>query len=854
MSDWLLRTSLRLVPRHWRESLRIDLEEEARTTGRSCSWCAWQVLLASLRLRTGLGSDAVLTDLRYALRSLGRSRGFALGAIVTFAVGIGVNVAVFSAVDRVLFRSLPFPASNELILLRECSTRTGHCAGSFPAAVAYEGGRRLNTVGDMAVAGLSGAYRRNPADADAPSFTLVSISPNLLRVIGVQPVLGRDVSDDEVRGRQSVALVSHEVWQARFGGDANLLGQTLSSDNASVPIVGVLPRGFVVPGWASSPAWHGVVVQYSGWSAPAPGPKARINPPIARLRPGSTLEQARAEIQALYASLTAVQPPRPTPAGPVVLRVDRLEGQLFSRFTEHAWLVVAAAGFVLLMACANVGSLLLARGRARQSDAALRVALGASRRRLLATSVIEALLVCAGGAVVSVLVLLWTGGALRPVLPLAFQQYSAGVLDVRVLGFALIMAALCAIVAGAWPGLLAARVDLQTSLQQSSERLRGERLAGGRVLIAVEACLGVMLVVGCLGALRSFVKLTDEDLGFEPANLYLVSVSVPRVSQAEAAAAYDQILDTMRQLPGVLAVGGADSVHTHEMTAMSSYSDGGRIEGAQFEVSDDYFRTLGSPLLAGREFSADEVAARAPVAIVNALAANQFWPGRTAEEVVGQRLSLPRQLPRTIVGVSKNLLEYYGETPSPALFVPLGTEPSRYDAALVRVAPDQIPDRRALVDRVRSLPYSSTGTVADASDGITRITPDPRFRAVLLTALAIAALALAAAGLYALASFDVARRRAEWGLRRALGATSKHLQWKSTSQVIMPMAVGSAVGVVLAYWTASFVQTFMYKVDARDPLTYVAAIAFIILTGAAAAWPAARRAAQADPALVLKSL
>jgi predicted permease len=787
------------------------------------------------------------TDLRHAVRSLVRARWFTLGAIATFALGIGVNVAVFSAVDRILFRKLPYTASQELVLLRQCDEK-GNCAGSFPSQLAFEARTRTTTLGEMAVAGLSSSWRIDPA-SDV-RLTLIEISPNLLRVIGVRPTLGHDVTEDDIGAKRPVAFISHDVWRRQFGSDPAVIGrQLLAGTTASVAIAGVLPEGFVSPGWVSTPDWQGLLVQYSGWSAIAP--TGAVNPPIARLKPGATIAQARAEIRALAAALAAAAPPSRTPSTSSV-RVDSLEGHLFSRFTDYAWLVVAAAAAVLLMACANLGGLLLARGRSRETIAALRTALGASRARVIGSAVLETLLICVAGALVVLVVLAWSSEAIRAFLPPLFRQYAAGIVDARVLLFAFGIASVCAIAAGAWPGVSATRVDLLAALQRGSGRLRQARLGGGRTLLFVEAALGVLLVVGCVGALRSFNHLVTEDLGFDAERLYRASAGIQRMPPADMLAAYEQKLDALRAVPGVEAVCGSDSVVTDLMTAMSGYrtTDGGK--GPRYEVSAGYFRCIGGTLIAGREFNADEVRARAPVALVSATAAAQIFPGRSPAEIVGETLPLSGDAPRVVLGVTKDLREFYGDRLAPSIFVPLGANPSRYAGLLVRLAGDRPADFANLKRAISEVNPSAVSFVP-TNAAIGALTTDPRFRAILMSVLAIVAIVLASAGLYALAGFELARRTSELGVRLALGASPARLQRVMVSDMLRPVLLGSAVGVLIAYWAASLVQSLLYNVDARDPATFVVAVLLLLIAAAAAAWIPARRAARTDPATVLRA-
>jgi len=848
----LVGVALHLVPPSWRATVRQDLDDEARAQGRGQIWRGAQVVRIAIGLRWTTAGEGAMFDLRSAFRSVWRARWFSAGAAVTFALGIGVNTAVFSSVDRILFRSLPYEQPDELVLLRRCNP-DGFCAGSFPAAIAFHGGRRLQTVGEMAAAGLSSTLRQTQVPGELPPLTLTGASANLLRVLGVRPFLGRDVSDEDVRERQMVVLLSYDAWQQRFGAAPDVIGRTLWSSGSTATVIGVLPRGFFPPGWVSGPTWHGLIVEHRGWSTIQPA--GAINPPVARLRPGATLEAARAEVTALAAALEAEQTTPPRPGTQLAgVRVDGLERELFSRWRDYAWLVVAAAGLVLLMACANLAGLLLARGRSRERDAALRTALGASAARIIGTSIAETALICLAGAGIAVLVLVWTSQAIAAVLPPLFRQYMTDAIDPRVLLFALAAAFVCAVVAGAWPGARAARLDVVGVLQQGAGRWKRGRLRGGRSLLALETALGVLLVVGAAGAVRSLANYAGEDLGFEPADLYRVAAgATPRLAPAESLARYEQVLDAVLAHPGVIAVAGSDSVVTSPATPMRGFSSDRTIRGGRYEITSGYFGAIGSRLISGREFTEDEVRSRAAVGIVDLAAVRTLWPDRHPTEVPGLQLPIANESPRLIVGVVPNLLEYYGATPTPSLYVPLGADPSAYGPLLIRMAPGVVPSAAALQQTAVGIIGQAAVTITPATEGMDVMLADPRFRAVLLALFAVCALVLAAAGLYALASFEAATRRSEIGVRLALGASARRLRRLILGETLRPVLLGSIVGLVAAYWAASFVQAFWYQVDARDPWTFALAAIVLGATALVAAWLPARRAARTDPAIVLRS-
>ena len=851
--QWLFELALRLVPRQWRGTVRADLLDESNVLHRGEIWRAWQGLRAGGRLRWFTGRESLMSDLRNATRSLIRSPGFTVGAVLTCALGIGVSVAVFTAVDRILLRPLPYAAPSELVLLRECRLG-GNCAGRFPSAVAYEGGRDLTTLGEMAVAGLSSQYELTPVPGESAPLTFIGISPNLLSVLGVRPALGRDVVDDDVRAKQPVVFIGDRLWRTHFAADPGVVGRQIWRGKQSATIIGVLPADFVQPGWVSTPVWHGLSVQYSGWSAIAP--TGAINPPVARLRPGATINAARAEVAALHRAIEAATPTRLANAvglaAPIVIRVDRVEEALFSRFTEYVWLVVLSAALVSAMAVANLAGLLLARGRERERDVALRATLGASRWQLMRASLMESGLLALLSVSVALLGLWSVQEALVDRLPPLFRQNFTLVTDLRIIVFSVSAALACGLAGGLWPGIVGSRAGLLSVLQRSGPSF-SRRLPRGAMLLGAQAVLSVLLILGAAMMVRSFNRLVGEDLGFVPDDLYRLSLLPPqRLPPAAALQDYLAALSVVERLPGVVAVAGGDSVHTAPEMAVRDFSQGA-VTGLTFEISAGYFRVIGSRMLAGREFTTDDVAARAPVGILTAGAARQLWPERSLESVIGSFLTPTPGTTRQIVGVVQDLREYFGETPRPSLFVPLGSDPAEYDAVLVRTAPGVPPDLAEWRRQITGQLGPRTVRLAAAEAGINLLAEDPKFRALLLSTFGISALILAAAGLYALTSLDVARRRSEVGIRLALGASTSGVQRGIVVSALRPVVIGSALGLVGAYWMSAWLQTFLYNVDAKDPLTMVLAVFVLVAAAALAAWLPARRAARVDPLTTLRS-
>jgi predicted permease len=795
----------------------------------------------------------ISSDLRYTLRSLARARWFALGAALTFALGIGVNLAVFSAVDRILFRELPFEDPDRLMVLRVCSRTGGECsAGSFPDLLAEEARDALQHLGELTLVGHTSGYEVASTAGEVSPIEMTRAWPNLLRVLGVTPVFGRDVLPKEVREDHEVAFLSYEAWHRRFAGDVSIIGRPLGQDAQSPTVIGILPPGFVVPAWGmSDPRWEGIVLRS----------RVAVIAPIARLHAGSSREAAQDEVTAFVANLwPRLRSPRDPPdTPPPFIRVDRLGGVLFDMWKPYAWLVTAAGSLVLLMACVNLACLLLARGRSREYDAIIRTALGASPTRIWGAAAIEAGLVCGLGALVALGVLAWTSQALGSILPPMFARYMAGASDPRVIGAALLVALATALGTSVVAGPLVNRPDISRVLRRGDGAGRRHRLPGGRSLLAVESALGVVLVLGAALALRSFVVLATDDPGYEVADLY--RVGAPRdpssgltTTSTDSLAQYREMLRAAASIPGVLAVTGGDTVMATRSAYVYAFAEGDAYEGSRMEIDAGFFAVVESRLIAGREFTEAEVATLAPVAMLNRTAVEQVWPGLPPEHAVGRVLTLPGEPSRTIIGVAPWIIKNRrGEAARPLLYVPLGTRPRSYSDFLVRMAPGATPPLELLRDRLeervgpRLVRVEPVGATLDGS------LPDPRFRAVLFGAFGLCALLLAAAGLYALASFEVAQHRYETGVRMALGASPRQIQRGIVFGSVRPVAAGVLAGGLCALWLGSFLQSYLYQTDAGDPWIFSTVAGVLLATAAAAAWLPARRAARTDPTVVLRA-
>ncbi|HEX5724087.1 MAG TPA: ABC transporter permease [Longimicrobiaceae bacterium] len=832
--------------------------------------------------------DTLLQDLRYALRLLVKSPGFALVAVASLALGIGANAAMFSVVDRTLLRPLPYPEPERLVLPALASTGGRQGAGidtitwSFPKYQALRAASG-HLFQDVAAFGQSGTTLTGTANPETLRMEVVSAP--YFRILGVDAQLGRTftAAEDSVPLAHPVALVSHELWVRRFNADPALVGRTISLDRTLFTVVGVLPRGFRgltgrselwIP-MAMAPALEWPEVLEEKW--------AHWHEAVARLRPGVTLEAARAGMDAVGKRVhEAVPPPGGIGAGDerdaaVVVPLRDARGDPLLR---RAMLVLlGAVGFVLLIACANVANLLLARSAARRREVAVRLAIGAGRgrlvRQLLTESVLLALLGAAGGLLVAV----WATDVLSALGPERVGEWgirAVEVLDLRAVGvdgrvllFTLAVAVLAGLLFGLAPALRATRPELTRDLKEGaghSERAGASlRALGGRgLLVSAEVALAVVLLAGAGLMLRSFAALRAMDPGFRAERLLTVAVAPLQGKYPDRAAAialHARLLDRLGALPGV------QGVTVDKCTPLSRGCNETIVLGAgsrplQPETAPmvtfhfagpDHFRILGIRLLAGRGFTAADREGAPRVAVISRALARELWPG---ENPVGQKLTsgMGGLEDGEIVGVVDDV-QYNGpaDAPQPAVYVADLQHTYASAVFLVRTAGDP----RALAGAVRRELLAEDpdlpATVRTMREIVSDATSRERYGTSLLSVFAGLALVLAALGIHGVVAYSVARRTRELGVRQALGATPGQLVRLVVGQGAALAAVGLAAGVVAALALTRVLAGLLFGVKPNDPLTLLAISLFLGGAALLAAWLPARRAARVDPMVALRS-
>jgi predicted permease len=813
----------------------------------------------------------ILQDLRYTLRTMRRSPGFTAVAILTLALGIGANTTIFSWMQGFVARPLPLVRAPERLVALE--TRAPGGVGwsvSYPNYADWR--EQARTVdGIIATSMMQFSLRaagEGGGEGTAQSAWGLFVSANYFDVLGIRPLLGRGFlpAEDSVPRGAPVTVLSYGLWQRQFGGDPGIVGKEVLVNNQPFTVVGVAPRSF-------GGTWVGlnfdlyVPVMMQPALSPGAGLIERRGTywlqGYARLKPGATVAQARTELNAIQERIGEVHAAA-RGTGVIVTPFDRQGAQEWLRPVFIA--LLAVTGLVLLIACANIANLLLARAAGRRREVGIRLALGASRGRLISQLLTESLFLATLGGGAGVLLSVWARpwlGALIPTTqyPVDAALYS-GSLDARVLSFTAAATVLAALAFGLAPALRASRPELVPALKDGGgdRGVARTRLGGGLVVAQVALTLVALVSSGLF--LRTMHAMREADVGFrDPEQVLLVSTNLHLAGHKRATGEpfMDRLLERARALPGVSAAGlamsvplgfGGGSGSTVKIEGYTPQRDE-NMSVSYNSVSPDYFRTMGITLVRGREFGDDDRAGSLPVAIVNESFAERYWPG---EDPIGKRFDPTTGQWLTVVGVAKDgKYEQLDDPPQPFMYFPL----AQWYSADITLHLRATGDPNALVSTVRKsfealdpgLPFLQPRTLEEHM-GAAMLAQ--RLGALLLSVLGAIALALAVIGLYGVISYGVSQRTRELGIRVALGAGRGEVLRLIIREGMGLAALGVAIGIVGAFAGGRLLASQLYGVSPADPLTY-AAIA-LLLAGVAlvASYIPARRAARIDPMLALR--
>jgi len=814
--------------------------------------------------RSGLRPELVAADVRYAFRTLRRNPGFAIVVLLTLALGIGANAAIFSVVNGVLLRPLPYRDADRLMVIRGDLKRPG--LNDIPASAgeyvdyrdrshAFEQVAAYDTVGFN----LTGGGEPERVDGAIVSTTLFSL-------LGASAQVGRTlVADEDQPGRDDVVVLSHSLWTRRFSANPAIVGQTIPVDGRPAQVVGVMPAAFQFPD-RSIEIWKPFLLDADALSDNNRGSHGYTA--LARLKAGISRQQAQADLNAVTAAFKADHPGNYRNGFGATLRP--LQEEIVGDTGRPLIVLLGAVAIVLLIACANVANLLLARAASRRKEIALRTALGASRGRLVRQLMTESVLVSAIGGSIGLGLAAWGVDLLITSAPDSIPRIQEVGVDARVAGFTALVSLATGLVFGLVPALRASRAPLNDALKEGGRAGGGVHGFAGRALVVSEVALSLVLLIAAGLLIHSFTRLQDVAPGFDSSRLLTFRLSLPEsryTTFQKGQSFFDEFFAGLRRSPGVRGVAAINALPFSGLGGSRSFHIEGREEKRPEDqteeqlriVTDGYFAAMGIPIVAGREFTDRDALNQPRVAVVNDAMAKKHWPH---ESPIGKRVSFSTDEPHwyEIVGVAGNIKHRALEAADrPELYVPYRqplfagwtvrpmyviARTSADPASTVAIARHEI----ARVDRDQ--PISDVRTM---DERIGRSLSSRRFSMVLLALFAGLALTLAAVGIYGVVAYAVTERTHEIGVRVALGAQRRDVMAMVVGQGMTMTLVGTAIGVAASAALARLMSSLLFGVSAVDPATFVAIPLLLVAVALAACYVPARRAMRVDPLQALRS-
>ncbi|MGI8995222.1 MAG: ADOP family duplicated permease [Pyrinomonadaceae bacterium] len=817
------------------------------------------------RVRGGGMLETLLQDIRYGARVLAKHKGFTAVAVITLALGIGANTAIFSVVNELLLRPLPYRDAERLVMLWEITSEGRH--QNTTSRANFRGWREQNTAFE-GMAAFSDQRLTLTGDGEPEEVSVQLATPELFRVLGVEPLLGRGLTQEGERPAAPEVVLSHGFWQRRYGGDPGVVGKPVTLNGVPCTVAGVLPAGF---------QWH--IKQRSGTGRPAEiwtvlamptegsaATRGRFLSVVARLRPSVSLEQAGAEMKTIAARLEQDAPQYNKGYGTEVIP---LREQFVGNVRPALLILLGAVGFVLLIACANVANLMLSRAAAREKEVALRTALGASRMRVVRQLLTESVLLALLGSVFGLLVAWWGIGALVAISPRDLVNLQGVGINLTVLGWTLAVSLLTGIIFGIAPALEATRLNLNDALKEGGQGAGGQGTRNRRLrsaLVVAEVALALVLLASAGLLVKSFARLQEIDTGFNTENVLTMVVRLPDgkyKEEPQMVAFFRQATERIRALPGVRAVG---TVNFLPLYGGLGSSTGFTVEGqpapppgeepsTNVRVTDaGYFGAMGIPLLRGRNFTEFEANESKHVVIISESMARQHFPG---EDPLGKRISVQmfeEPTPTEIVGVVgdvryDSLIDEAQPTvyfPHPELTYPFITlvirttsDPAEMSPAVRRELSAIDPDQP--VSDVRTMNQVMADTVGRA-----------RFNTLLFGLFAGLATLLAAVGIFGVMNYSVTLRTREIGLRIALGAQPNRVLMLILRQGLLLTLIGIGIGLAGALALTRVMSSLLFGVDTTDPATFAVIVLLLTVVSLIACYIPARRATRIDPLLALR--
>ncbi len=838
-----------LVSEHQSRGLTPD---DARTAARRDMGGLSRVREA-YRDQTGFSAIAALgQDIRYALRTLRRSPGFAIVAILTLALGIGANTAIFSTLHALLIRPLPYQTPDRVAMIWEDASAVGFPRNT-PAPGNYSEWLRLNQSFE-GLAATRSASANLTLDGPPEQVAGRAVTASFFTVLGTPPLLGRAFTDDEDRTGAPVVVISYGLWQRRYGGAPDIVGQTLQMNGARQEVIGVMPRSFV---FRNREIDYWVPIHFS--AADLVQRNSHFLNVVGRLKPGVTAAAADADMRRVSEVLQRQFPDSNARVTTVVVPIqDDLLGD-----TKLQMIVLMGASLaVLLIACANLASLLLSRTVARRAEFAARAALGATRGRLIRQSLVEGLALSFLGGAAGLLMARTGSVVLTDLVPMGFSSVDATLLDWRLLAFAAVVSTAAALIFSVVPAIGALHESSFRDNRQATRAVVGSHRVTRDVLVVVQVAAALALLASAGLMVRTLANLRAIDLGFQPDHLLTLRTTLPRTQYAEISQRlgfYDRVLTKVRGLPGV-----ESAAYGATLPFMSiGNTNGFQIEGVTLDPDDqadalwrvgttDYLRTLGVTLVEGRLFDTRDGAGTPRSVVINETMARRYFPRDSA---VGHRFRFFGDAFFTVIGVVRDVRERgYELAMKPAVYV--AAEQLAIDSSenlVIRVSGDPMRLASAVRAIVASIdPNQSVAAIRTMDEIVALNVADRGQQMTLLVVFAGLALFLAAVGLYAVLSYLVVQRRREIGLRVALGATRGTVMRMVATRGLLLTGAGASIGLALAWAVSRTMQSLLYGVTPGDPVTIGAATALLIVIAFVAMYVPARRATKVDPWVALR--
>lgn len=795
-------------------------------------------------------------DIIYSIRVMLKNPAFSAVAVFTLAIGISANSAVFSVVNAVLLGALPYREPGQLVMLWEDNLKMGldQFPASYPNFVDYKD--QSQSFESFA------AFRRenyNLTGTDQPvRLTGASVSEDFFPLLGVSPLSGHSFSQEEFKAGNYV-MISYGLWQSHFGGDRSLVGRTLMLNGKPYTVIGVMPAGFQFPGelfervdfWvplrldpeeANNRASHGLFV-------------------ISRLKPQVPVARAEAEVEAVAGRLQQQYQASNSGWG---AKLTPLREQIVGDARPSLLILLGAVGLVLLIACANVANLLIARAAGRQKEIAIRMAIGASRGRMIQQLLTESLVLAVISSLLGLLLAFLGIGLLKPLIPSSYVYVQDVGVNGKVLGFTLLVSVLTAVIFGLLPALQATKPDIIGWIKEGSGKTSGgvQRRLMRKLLVVSEVALALVLLIGASLLIKSFMRLQQVDPGFRPDNILTMSVTIPAAKYPDSERQrgfFRQVLQQIQAMPGVksaagvtrLPLGNPEQVRAFLIEGRPPLASGEQQTASYNAVSPDYFNAMSIPIAKGRAFTERDAENAPLVAVINQTMARRYFPG---EEPLGKHLILKKGSSSEIVGVVGDVKgQGLDAAPKPGIYVPYLQAPSPSMTLVVRSVADPLSLTNSVRGAVRNVDSDQpVDNVSTMEEVVRKSTSQQRLNMLLLTIFAAVAVTLASVGVYSVMAHSVRQRKHELGIRVALGARPGHILSMVVGEGMTLTLIGVGIGLVAAFFLTRLISSLLYDVNAVDPLLYLGATLLLAVVAIVACYVPARRATRIDPMLALR--